>query len=251
MKSNKIGILSAAAIGIAIVIMATSIGFRVLTLTQSTTRPYSSSLLVTTNSTSTTSISSTKLYSTSSDYFNSALNLKLGLSVNATRIISGQGINISVSDTNQLPTENNVTVVQSWALYALTIWGCPHPPVGIAVFKGFYTYTNISSATGLQIVEPGNWGCPAVWVITKSLTFNSSSDMLISLLPEEASIPLVMNLQLYGYYNENSAQYGDSGYDPNSTTVLPPYIIPFSPGIYTIAGGDEWGSLAILYLTVS
>jgi hypothetical protein len=179
-----------------------------------------------------------------------ANHLQLILSLNATQIKSGDAINITVSDINSLQTANAVNGANLWTISALTQWGCPdRPPVGIAVFKGYYTSQNISSAKELQIVLPGAWACPNIDY--SQMTFQPGSDQISVVAPRGLSFPLVMTMPLHGNYSETTAQYEKSGYNPNSTAVAPPTIIPFTTGTYTVAGGDEWGSLVLLYFEVA
>jgi hypothetical protein len=90
----------------------------------------------------------------SAETANPSLGLKLMLSVNSTTIPSQDAIGITASVLNTLPTENNLTASNNWAIDGLSSGPCDLGnstnklffPVGVGVFRGNYGLNNISSA---------------------------------------------------------------------------------------------------------
>ena len=106
-----------------------------------------------------------KSFETSASSTNSATGLMLGLSLNATTIRSGQTVNFSASEYNTLDVTNNVTASNSWPLNGLSLGVCGtvNQPFGMAVFKGYYSKSNISSAERLLPYQPYRLtSCPMI-----------------------------------------------------------------------------------------
>ena len=115
------------------------------------------------------------------------------------------------------PTNQNVTLQSIWKFPAPgMINGACVPAALPALYSGFYSRSNISEAKLLPITETGGGDCSqqthgAQFTFLKNSTNFSNS-------PTENSFPVYM---------------GD-----------------FSPGIYTVAVGDQWGDLVLLYVTL-
>lgn len=199
-----------------------------------------SSLTTTTSSTSSTS-STTQASSTSTSEPNPSENLQLTLSLNTTTVAAGQPFQVTVTEYNTLPTTNNVSVAASWAVSGLELGGCgstPRPyqdPLGVAVFSGHYTAGNISQGKAIAIFPA--MSCPAYVRNETGYLFQPQSD-LAQVLPNSVSAsPGAISGSVTisrGYADESPSSAGT----------------PFSPGVYTVVGGDEWGDLAFLYVTV-
>ena len=166
--------------------------------------------------------------------------LQLRLSLNATIVAPGQSFAITVSEFNTLTTTNNVTAANSWALDGLELGPCGHSygptqgPLGVEVFAGHYTATNISQAQPLAIF-PFPVGCPQFVRLITGFYFQPLSDAAYWL-----------------------PSFGGNGTSvAGSVTVGSVYAAgaatgaPLIPGMYTVAGGDEWGNLLLLYVQVT
>ena len=247
-----LGGVVAAVIGISLVV-----GIAYLPLVNTTTAGLSAtSSPGATTKTAYTNVSTTTLtgYSTSAESTNSTIGLKLMLSLNYTEIQSGQSINVTASIFNTLPTVNNVSGANDWAIPSLsdtTSFPCPNY-LYYQVYPGWYSTSNISeSGTPLQVSPVYQFlSCPLF----------QRSYYLFHPLSDIASIPvgfftinsstvyqdtqMVSSGSLTGNY---SRAYNASIFTPNG--ALPPP--PFKPGIYTVVAGDEWGQMVILHFSVA
>lgn len=172
--------------------------------------------------------------------------LQLRLSINATTMGSGQTMNISVSEYNPQTHPNNVTGSTDWPIQELSTGPCGpiNNPMGVAVFEGYYTSANVSSATPLTMYAPGIYACPAEMLV-KAYLFNPTSSLAAlygSCSPEPCfQIVTSASLAFSGYWTGTAAPGATGGGDFHS----------FPRGVYTIAAGDEWGELEFLYFVVS
>ena len=174
-------------------------------------------------------------------------------SLNTTQIGPGQAINITASMLNPLAKENNVTGVSNWAIPALQEDSLPSysslsPDYAcVQVFQGYYTQSNVSSATPLRI-SPRGFSATISTSPNNYYLFQPSSDEAlfpISTLPNGHSyvaLRMEVSAALTGYYplGNSSAQYS------NGNTLL-----QFPAGVYTVAAGDEWGDISILHFQVN
>jgi hypothetical protein len=198
--------------------------------------------LVTTQqgATSTASESSTTVQ-TSGSYTNSAQGLELRLTVNESSA-AGSGVNatvfISVEEYNTLGTANNVSKATEWGLQGLSLGPCGTQayPFGVALYSGTYTAANVSQATPLQIypIVP----CPLFIRLVTGYLFQPASDMAVVLPsgPNATATPMSANVTATGVYGKGGA--------PSSSPT------PLGPGTYTVAAGDEWGSVVVEHFTI-
>jgi len=179
----------------------------------------------------------------------SANGLSFAVSTDLTTYQPGQDVQIVTDEKNTLTKTNNVRVSDDWPLNGLTrmYFGNPNPdiPYGIAVYQGDYTSTNYSTATPLNLDNPTAiyLGPPVIAPILFS--FQSLSD-IADIIPGN-SIPggyasSIINQQ------QISAEMTLKGYWTDDSVSKFTY---FSPVVYTIVGGDEWGNLALVHFTVS
>ncbi len=189
------------------------------------------------SSASTTSTTSHLSNATASENMNDSLQLRLSL--NATTINPGQTLMITISEFNTLSTANNVTASDSWALDGLELGPCGHSygpnqgPLGVEVFSGHYTAANISQAQPLG-VYPSPIACPQFIRLMTGFLFQPLSDRAY-VLPD---------------YGGNATGVSGGVAVGREYTDLSSVGQPLNPGLYTIAGGDEWGSLLLLYVDV-
>ena len=177
-------------------------------------------------------------------------NLDLVLQINSSQITSGQGVTVSVYDFNTLNSNDTVNlprnstngqVLSEYPAPGLTLAPCPDPMMP-GIYKGAYTASNISSAVPLQIFPPVGASCPSSGHFMQSVKFAPRSANIIG-LGEYVSTNTFNGYWITGL---NNNCVGDNA----SYTGVCPYEVPFTTGTYTVVGGDQWGDLAILYLTV-
>jgi hypothetical protein len=183
---------------------------------------------------------------------NSTLGLQLTLSLNSTKIQSGEKVNFTSTLRNTLSTVNNVSGADNWKLpesELLDGFSCPSS-FDIQLFQGHYTISNISMAGApLQTDTPAFPGpeCPLM----------QFAYYLFPPLGNIAWPPLGYNASLMGYYdNATLSSFTSSAnqYYPPGTVIspcVPGPPTPFPPGEYTLAADDEWGQIAIVHFTVA
>jgi hypothetical protein len=180
--------------------------------------------------------------STTTSSTNPSTNLELKLSLNATSIPIADSVNVSLSEYNTLGALNNVTVANNWPIRGLNDGGgCGilNLPIGFAVFQGYYTGYNISSASSLELASPGLRSCPGIFSEIYSYAFhphNSTADIYASCSPDLCRTEgITSGLAVRGDWS--------NGLLGASFNVL-------SPGVYTVVAGDERGTAAYLYFVV-
>ncbi|MGI0092273.1 MAG: hypothetical protein ACREBS_11250 [Nitrososphaerales archaeon] len=160
-----------------------------------------------------------------------SLGIEFALSLNSSEITNyipfPTFLNITLAEYNILPAANNVSVQNRWAKN-LTL-GCPTSyPFGIEIFKGSFSYGNISSARdSLDIF--GSFMCTGFPPPHSYYFANDSSPVQFSIPFCGSCCRLIFN--------------------PNcncDSTILSPLAI----GRYTIVAGDEWGNLLLLHFSV-
>ncbi|MDG6905686.1 MAG: hypothetical protein JRN20_07880 [Nitrososphaerota archaeon] len=201
---------------------------------------------------STQTTTTSENFPTSANTTNSTLGLELVLSTNATAIMSGQEINVSVDIFNTLSTVNNVTGASNWAIPSIqdaTSFPCP-TYLYYQVYPGYYTATNISSASPLQISPVEQYlSCPIFqrsYYLMQPHISVASVPVGISTVNSSIqyqNVEMSVTSELIGNY---STTYNASVFTPNG--ALPPPA--FRPCTYTLAAGDEWGQLVILHFSV-
>jgi hypothetical protein len=197
-------------------------------------------ILMTVNSTTTSPTATVPTISNSASS-SSTNGLKLTLSVDATPNVQHQ-ISITLDETNTLSEINNVPVSDNWQYKGLGVAPCDFiSPYGIAVFSGDYDSSNLSIGTPLTLYDPHVARlCPTNYPVI-SYSFQPSLDWA----------DVIENPD-----NPNSAQKMQydltiNGYWPDDNFSSNSQLNNFAPGVYTVAGGDEWGNLIILHFTIS
>jgi hypothetical protein len=191
-----------------------------------------------------------KVLPTSASSTDSSTGLALGLSLNATTIRSGQTVNFSASEFNTLPAMDNVNASNDWPLRGLSLGLCGtvNEPFGMAVFRGYYDKSNISSASQLMLYPPNAMtSCPAIFSVISRYSFYPDSS----------------KAQIWGSCSPEPCQGDDLSGPPISASNKIngfwggiPYFQWISPwtlpsGVYTVAAGDEWGQLVLLHFVVN
>jgi hypothetical protein len=121
--------------------------------------------------------------------------------------------------------------------------------VGAAIAKGYYTITNISKAEALEIITPGEYSCSPNPDILSYLFQPASSDAQGKLVGAclgacyDTSNRAVGDIRVQGYWV--GANLSD-----HSQPFFGATFRAFEPGMYTVIGGDEWGSVVLSYFEV-
>ena len=169
--------------------------------------------------------------------------LELTLSLDSKTYQSGQQVGIDIDEKNTLSKTNTINSSTKWPVSGLRVGPCGtlNYPFGIAVFQGNYTAANISSATPLQIYEPGIYHCPMILTDISSYVFQPLSDnaAIFQMSEPTAVFSMAMNTEFEpaptGYWASNNV---------GAT------FTNFEPGVYTVVAGDEWGALVFVHFTV-
>jgi hypothetical protein len=181
--------------------------------------------------------------------YNSAVNdssrLRFTLSINSSTLAMGQAVEIEVSEQNTILFPNTVASAQDWPNTGLTVSPCGvlNFPMGFAIFQGYHLQNNLPGADRLSLYSPGISYCPLILSGIDSYVFAARSDSASvngSCSPNPCfTIPMQSEGAFQGYWSDGTP------YLSNAT------FHSFSPGIYTVVGGDEWGDLLVLYFVVS
>jgi hypothetical protein len=195
-----------------------------------------------TETTKTTSTTTTILNGVNSTSTTSINGLRLSLSLDSTTYQPGQSVAITIDETNMLPSTNSVPASDKWPLSALGVGPCGpmNYPFGIAIFQGNYTSSDILSATPLKLYNPtAMYNCPAILSGISAYEFQPSSDTA-AIFQNSSSSPAMTESM--------NSEVQSTGYwvaSPSET------LTNFAPGIYTVVGGDEWGTLVVANFMVS
>jgi hypothetical protein len=159
--------------------------------------------------------------------------LQLSLEISASRLLSGGSIVVNVSETNTNATPLNQSAARSWAVSGLRTDGCYASiyPFGVAIYYGHYTAQNISSGSPLNLFPA--LPCPLFIRYVSGYYFQQHSDLAVVLPGNGPPVAMASGFAARGNYT-------------HGTTLQ-----HFSPGMYTVVAGDEWGSLAFLYFVVA
>lgn len=163
--------------------------------------------------------------------------LTLELRLNATVVPPTGSLVISVYEYN--PTGSVVTLKseQHWVnddLLEGYLCYSGQPPVGAAVYKGYYTLKNLSTAGGNLLFVPSLVAC-----------VTSRAPAAFSFPPSvPGSVPSQYSGVFQIYAVEGSCLW--VGGTCNNVRSLG----SASPAVYTVVAGDEWGNLALTHFAV-
>ena len=161
----------------------------------------------------------------------SMYSLELLVSMNATEVLPGETVQVTLSEFNTMSAVNNVSASQNWPVQ-VSLGSCSNiydQPFGIAVYAGHADSQNLSQGKQLRIfpVVP----CPMYIRLVTGYEFQPLSDLAVVLPSSGASpSPLDGNVYLSMTYSPQAQQ--------------------FAPGTYTVVAADEWGALVFLYFAV-
>ena len=171
--------------------------------------------------------------------------LDLSLSLDSATYHPGEEVAITVDEKNTLSTPNSVITADKWLVNGLGVGPCGvlNYPFGMAIFQGSYTSADISSAAPLQIYQPGEYHCLMILADISSYVFQPLSDTAAVFQMSE-STAVFDDMEMSTEFEPAPTGYWASD---NFNAAFS----DFEPGIYTVAAGDEWGTLVIVHFTVS
>jgi len=167
--------------------------------------------------------------------------LSLTLSLNSTTYHPGEQISITINEKNILPIENKIHAADEWPVHGLTLTPCGrlNHPFGISILQGYYDAKAVPVIAPLQLFDPNAfYSCPVI-LAAVSYDFQPWSD-IAAIHTGYGSEPDSINM---------TAKVTSSGFWTGSRPTAT--FSNFTPGSYTVVGGDEWGALVILHFTVS
>jgi hypothetical protein len=188
----------------------------------------------------------------------SSVGLRLDASVNSTQLVQGEALSISFNLTNTQPWFNTISNADSWpfegipvALWPPCYYGLP---IQVAVLKGNFTADQLRSVA----TYTSNYQCMEGGVINEVL-FQPLSDQVriagnicVANCNHEifGPYPLQFNFTTTGYWDLQAlpSELNPPILGEPNPGSLP--LLPFAPGVYTMAVADEWGQSVVLHVTV-
>jgi hypothetical protein len=174
---------------------------------------------------------------------NATIGLEFIISINPTIVGSGDALDITMTVRNTLSTVDNVTGESDWNNSQVSDLSTIHPGClflvwdNFVILKGYYTYSNITSASRPLWLIPRNGvsTCPALYF------------HIFSFQPRSSNVTIIYQGLQFGVPNFNFTSISQiKGYYPTALSLA-----PFPLGVYTLAAGDEWGQLAIVNFRVT
>ena len=177
-------------------------------------------------------------------FSNASRGLRLDLSVNSTSIKTGEAIMIKISEHNLLPYSNRVNAESMWKVQLITDPCGSYFPMRFSIFQGYFTEGNILVAKPLQLYH-GIPACTTIFLNIDSYVFeplNNSAIVMGSYKGYSLTSPMPM---------QEVSSFTGFWTDWFPGVYVTAYLQSFASGSYTVAGGDEWGDLVLLYFTAS
>jgi len=177
---------------------------------------------------------------------NNPSRLRFTLSIDTSTLTMGEAVKIEVSEQNTLLlTTNTVASGHDWPITGLSVGPCGvlNFPMGFAIFQGYHLENDLPSTDRLALYSPGVYHCPLILSGIDSYVFAPGSDSASvngSCSPNPCfTLPMRSGGTFEGYWS------GGVRFLSSAT------FHSFSPGVYTVVGGDEWGDLGVLHFIVS
>lgn len=173
-----------------------------------------------------------------SAYAESSAGLRLYVSLNSSVLGIGQSVNISIQEYNPLARSVNISSSNRWPASGLSLGPCGtlNFPMGLEVYAGYLTRSNVFLEIPLPLYSPGARFCPMILSYIQYFIFQPETDAVQvfgSCTPNPCiTIPMATHLSVGGFW-------------------LASIYVNFPPGIYTVAAGDEWGSMVLPHFTVT
>ncbi len=167
--------------------------------------------------------------------------LSLSLSLNSTTYHPGEQIPITIEEKNILAVENNIHGADRWPVQGLRLGHCPTVhPFGISILQGYYDAKNVAAIGPLQLFDPNPiYYCPVI-LAAAYYDFDFQPWSYVATLYTSNSEPYSINM---------TARVTSAGFWTGSCCNAT--FSNFTPGMYTVVGGDEWGALVTLHFTIS
>jgi len=174
-------------------------------------------------------------YSPTCQYVDSQ-GLRLEFADNATVLKPAEVIAVAVSEVNNGSSSTiELSNADAWAVRGLSLGGCPPAkplPFGIAIFRGYFTQANVSSASPI----------PIFFTIPCPITYGTTTTAASYSFPQGATMSSITDVHVNNSTLVPTTQ-GQCSSNGTPTTCLTPVasLESTAPGIYTLAGGDECG----------
>jgi hypothetical protein len=198
---------------------------------------------VTPSSSTSVSTSTTSCKGTTQVFSNSLASSGFRLDLFIAPCISTAGLLvINADEYNTLNLVNNISTANDWQYSPTSL---THNPcgatgaVGVAIFSGYYTLSNFTSAKALPLYNTTQGFSCTVSAPNGYYMFNpQSSDAVIVV-----SHSYVINPSLTTFQYETKGYWSSSSNNPTFKN--------FPQGNYTALAADEWGKVALVHFTVS
>jgi len=184
--------------------------------------------------------------------------LRLTLSTNSTELVVGQGLNVTLSIDNTLGSVNSVKPSNDWLMHGVPVALWPPCYFGLpaeaAVLQGNFSAGDISSAANVTF----SYMCMEGVNVDHAVFQPNSDQVNLTGLYDVTSanqtlgpFHLSLSFTIRGSWNlQNLSHQLNIPILGEQYPPRPPASIPFSPGVYTVAVGDEWGQVALIHITV-
>ena len=165
-----------------------------------------------------------------------ALGLQFRLAVTPGTAPSGSSFQVNASVVNVLQRVNNVSGLDRYnGIGSNPV--CKSAPIAFDVMQGYYTLSNYSSATVVNVHGPQNMMCVVGADDLSYYVFQPNSDNFTG-AASTGSLHLTRTAQISVDVGQVWSQgFGSSG--------------PLKAGEYTVVAADNWGQLAIVHFKVS
>jgi hypothetical protein len=177
---------------------------------------------------------------------NPTLGIRLDLSVASTSIKAGDDITITIGEYNMRAGENQIGTASNWKIKGLSLGPCNFDsPIGLAIMQGYYTKDSIAAGLHLALWHPGIYFCQdegGGGIV--SYTFDPASSLATIVTYQGPNTTFKLQ-------TENQVHFSGSWTEGTLPFQEDASFQPFSHGMYTLVGGDEWGDILILNFTVS
>ncbi len=175
---------------------------------------------------------------------NPTLGTRLDLSVASTSIKVGDDITITISEHNTRSVENQIATASNWNIRGLSLGPCHLDiPIGLAIMRGYYTKDSIAGGLPLALWHPGPYFCQ-LEVGVNSYIFDPASSLATIVTYQGPNTTFKLQ-------TENRVHFSGSWTEGTQPFQEDAGFQPFSPSMYTLVGGDEWGDILVLNFTVS
>ena len=175
---------------------------------------------------------------------NPTLGIRLDLSVGSTSIKAGDDITITIGEHNTRSVENQIATASNLKIRGLSLGPCNFDsPTGLAIMRGYYTKDSIATGLHLALWHPGMYFCQAD-IVVDSYIFDPASSLATIVTYQGPNTSFKLQ-------TENQVHFSGSWTEGTQPFQEDAILQPFSRGMYTLVGGDEWGDILVLNFTVS